>query len=121
MSNGNFDWEKNNRMRRLARQGFEPAEEGTGPVDVTPTRKEDRVYGISRAAMIANRADRKKLSEDKELLRKWIAAGDVSSIEIDKLRRRIRALEGRLAPEKPKNQKSSKSRNKKRKKKKAKQ
>lgn len=116
MASGDFDWEKANRQRRVAQNGFQAAEEPHAPREDTPTRLEDRVYGISGDAIKANREDRKKLSGDKARLQKWVAAGDVSPIEVDKLRRRIAALESRLAPEKTKPLKTNKKKRKRKKK-----
>lgn len=105
-----FDWEKQNRRKRLLNQGSEALEPPKPPKDDMPTRKSDLVKGVYKAAMAANRMDRENLQRLKNRLNKWLNAGDVSPIEIDKLQRSVRQLEAKLLPERLLNAKKRKER-----------
>ena len=83
-------------------------------MDEIPTRKADLLHGVTEAAKAANKADRLRLDEMKATYRKWLDAGDISSLELDKLRRRIGMLERSLPKEKQPGGKQRRSKKKRR-------
>ena len=58
------------------------------------------MHGVTKAAKAANKADRQTLDEMKATYRKWSDTGEISPLEMDKLRRRIGMLERSLPKEK---------------------
>jgi hypothetical protein len=91
-----LDYEKLNRTNRMRQNGSEPAEGQRGPTDQPATRPEERVRGLQKAAKARTKADREELLKLEKRMELWAAASDVSSLEMDKLRRRILRLRSTL-------------------------
>ena len=82
--------------------GSEPVEGPRGPSVQPPTRPEERVIGISKAAKAKNKEERENLAALERRYSLWMKASDISSLEVDKLRRQIARLKASLLPEKKK-------------------
>lgn len=94
-----INWEKDNIRRNLLRKGTENVDDPKPPKDDVPTPKSSLVRGVTKSARAANRQDWDEVRRLKKRLNGWLKVGDVSQLEIDKLVRKIKALEARLPPE----------------------
>lgn len=100
MAGGRLDFDKVNRASRLKLRGFEPVDDLKGPSVQPARRPEDVVSGAFKAAQARTKVDREELAKLEELFALWMKAPDISSIEIDKLRRKIKRLKAGLPTEK---------------------
>lgn len=100
MAKGGMDWDKLNRLERMRLNGSEAVEEPRFCGQQPKTRKEDLVKGLSKAAQDRNESDRSLVRAKNKLLANWIEAGDVSTVEIENLKRQIALLTSKLPKEK---------------------
>lgn len=93
-----LNYEKASKEGLIRKRGTEFVDDPPPPENSPPTCKEDIVRGVFKRAKKKTSEERAELERMKGLLERWMKAGDVSQLEMDKLKRRIAAVERSLPP-----------------------
>jgi len=107
MAGGRLDFEKLNRTNKMRQNGSEFADDPKAPKFQPKARPEELVVGLSKTVKARTKEDQATLAKLERRFELWIKAPDISSLELDKLRRQISRLKTMLPPEKKKSFKVS--------------